>query len=107
MVIFAMGVLTVIQLNSTLAARMTYAGRTSAIVVLTHARLDSLESMPFDSITTGTATDTVSVQGLPYIRTADVSAFTGLVYAITVSMAPVTAGTGPSYSADSYIALTW
>lgn len=107
MVIFAAGVLMVIQLNSSLAARMIYAARTSAVVTLTHARLDSLESMPFDSLTASTSTDTVTVDGIRYVRTSTISSVTALLYSIDVSMAPSSAGAGPSYSASSFAAVAW
>lgn len=107
MVIFAVGVLMVIQLNSSLAARMSYAARTSAVVTLTHARLDSLESIPFDSLVASTSTDTLSVDGIAYVRTARVTLMTALLYSIDVSIAPASPGAGPSYSANSFAAVAW
>lgn len=107
MVIFALGVLMVIDLNASLAERMAYAARTSTIVVRAHERLDSLESMPFDSLSTGVTTDTLTIDGRPYQATTNVELITALLYTVNVTLAPVASGEGPSYTALSYVARPW
>ena len=107
MVIFAMGVLMVIQLNSSLADRMYYAARTSTVVALTHERLDSIESLPFDSVATGTTLDTVTVDGVVYRRQAVIKSITALLLSVDVTMVPIVSAAGPSYSAGSFIAQPW
>lgn len=107
MVIFALGVLMVIQLNASLAERMAYAAKTSRIVVVAHERLDSLESVPFDSLVVGTNADTVTIEGRSYQRTATISVVTALLYSIDVTVSPLVASEGPTYSAGSYAAQSW
>ena len=105
--IFAVGVLMVVQLNTTLGDQMAYAAKSSEIVVLAHERLDSLEALPFDSLTAGTADDTVTVAGTTYQVGSTVTLVTAILYAIDVTLQPMVAGEGPSYTAGSYSARAW
>lgn len=107
LVIFSLGVIMVLQLTGTLTRQMEYAAKTSELVARAQERLDSLEAMPFDSITVGTRQDTLTVRGTRYVRRSTVTSVTGLLRRIDVSMAPQTAGAGPSYSATSYAATRW
>lgn len=105
--IFSLGVLMVIQLATALSARMEYAARTSAIVARAQERLDSLETLPFDSLTLGTHVDTLTVRGVRYILSAQVTSVTGILRQLDVELAPVTSGSGPTYSTTSYAAAEW
>ena len=107
LVIFSLGVLMVIQLTTSLGKEMRYSAKASEIVVRADEQLDSLESLPFDSITAGTTLDTFSVAGTPYSRTVAITLMTGLLYQIDVTLAPVSSGDGPTYSATSYRANGW
>lgn len=107
LVIFALGVLMVVQSSGALTSQMRHSARSSEIVVRSHARLDSLESLPFDSLTVGTTVDTMTVVGLAYRRTTTVSRITAVLMELEVVMAPVGAGEGPSYTAASYAAASW
>lgn len=107
LVIFSMGVLMVIDLTEALSEQMKYAATTSELVVRAEERLDSLESLDFDSLTLGSTYDTLNVQGIVYQRTQTVSSVTGLLYQLQISLAPTTSGLGPSYSATSYSAAKW
>lgn len=107
LVIFSLGVIMVLQLTGTLTRQMEYAAKASELVARAQERLDSLEAMPFDSITVGTRQDTLTVRGTRYVRRSTVTSVTGLLRRIDVSMAPQTAGRGPSYSATSYAAARW
>lgn len=105
--IFSVGVLMVIRLTTTLARQMRYSGTDSELLVRAQERLDSLESLDFDSITAGTTTDTLTVEGTSYTRKVVVTAYTGVLYQIEVTLAPVTPGSGPTYSTTSYRAAIW
>lgn len=102
LLIFSVGVIMVLQLTGSLSRQMEYAAKSSQLVALAQERLDSLEAMPFDSITVGTRQDTVSVRGVSYVRRATVTSVTGLLRRIDVSMSPQTTGQGPSFTATSY-----
>ena len=107
LVIFSMGVIMVLDLTQALSEEMKYAATTSELVVRAEERLDSLEALPFASLSTGTKIDTLTVQGVSYKRTQSVSAVTGLLYQLQIDLAPLTTGLGPSYSATSYSAAQW
>ncbi|MDP2955511.1 MAG: prepilin-type N-terminal cleavage/methylation domain-containing protein [Longimicrobiales bacterium] len=97
LVIFSLGVLMVLKLTGALSKQMEYATKTSELVAMTQERLDSLEAVPFDSLSLGTRMDTVSVRGIPYVRTATISKITGILYQIDVTMAPTVAGGGAQH----------
>ena len=105
--IFSMGVIMVLQLTGALSRQMEYAAKSSELVARAQERLDSLEAVPFDSLSPGTRADTLSVRGIPYVRTATISRLTGILYQVNVTMAPTIAGRGPSISSQSYSARQW
>ena len=107
LVIFSVGVLMVLDLTRSLSREMRYAATTSELVVRAQERLDSLESLSFESLTVGTAGDTLTIEGVAYQRTVTISSVTGLLYQLDVTVSPVTAGEGPSYAATSYSAAHW
>lgn len=104
LVIFSLGVIMVLQLTRALSRQMEYGATSSELVVRAQERLDSLEALPFDSITVGTRSDTLTVRGIRYRRQFTVTAMTGLLRRIDVSVSPLTAGQGPSVSETSYAA---
>lgn len=107
LVIFSVGVIMVLQMTGALSRQMEYAAKSSELVVRAQERLDSLEALPFDSITVGTRQDTLTVRGIQYIRQATVTSVTGLLRRIDVSVSPLTSGAGPSVSSTSYAAAQW
>lgn len=107
LVIFSLGVLMVIQLSGALSAQMEYAAKSSELVARGQERVDSLEATPFASLTVGTNQQTITVRGASYRLTATVSTVTAVLKRIDVTLAPLTAGTGPSYSLTSYAAAKW
>ena len=106
LVIFSVGVLMVLRLTSALTAQMEYAATASELVVRTEERLDSLERMPFDSLVAGVTKDTLTIRGRTYVRTTTVSAVTGLLKELQVSLARAS-GSGPSSTVTSYAAAQW
>lgn len=106
LVIFAVGVLMVIQTSGALSNQMRHAARTSEIVVRAHEWLDSLEALPHSSLAPGTRTDTVVVGGIAYRRQAVLSRRTAVLMDITVTLEPVE-GDAPSYTASSHAAAYW
>ncbi len=106
LVIFAGGVLMVIQVSGSLSAQMERSAITSEIVVLGQARVDSLEAVPFASLTPDTIVTSFTIRGRPYyIRTA-IAAVTPILRQIDVDVEP-NAGSGPSYGTTSYAADNW
>ncbi len=96
----------VIQVSGALGIQIRYAAVQSEIVVLANERLDSLEAMPFDSLSAGLTADVTVVEGFTYGRSTEISKITPVLYLIVVTMTP--SGTGaPSYSATSYKSAVW
>ncbi|MHB1194146.1 MAG: type IV pilus modification PilV family protein [Longimicrobiales bacterium] len=107
LLIFSVGVIMVLQLTGALTRQMEYAAKSSELVARVQERLDSVEALPFDSVTVGTRQDTLTVRGTRYVQNATVTSVTGLLRRIDVSLTPQTTGAGPSYSATSYAASLW
>ena len=105
LIIFSLGVLMVLQLSRALGTQMSYAGATSQLAVLANERLDSLEATPFDSLTAGVTTDTVTIDGADYQRTVTIVSLTPLLARIDVSLSPT--GDGPSYAVTSFTSAVW
>lgn len=107
LLIFSMGVLVVLRLTVSLSARMEYAATASELGVRAQERLDSLESLPFDSLTLGTVEETLTIQGEDYVRRVVVTSVTGLVYQMQVTLEPADGEPGPRTTATSYAAAPW
>ena len=106
LVIFSAGVLGIMRVGSSLTTQLRYSGARSEIVVLANERLDSIESMPFDSITAGVSQDTATVQGWAYERTVTITDLTPVLARIEVSMER-TDSIGPSHAVTSYTSAVW
>ena len=96
----------VIQVSGALGMQMRYAGVRSEIVVLANERLDSLEVTPVPSLTAGTTTETVVVQGIDYQRVVVITPLTAVLARIEISMVP-TGGAGPTHAVVSYTSEVW
>jgi prepilin-type N-terminal cleavage/methylation domain-containing protein len=106
LVIFSVGVLMVMGTGSALTTQLRYSGARSEIVVLANAGVDSVEATPFDSLTSGSWDDTITVQGWSYERTLTVTLLTPVLGRVEVSLSPV-GDTGPSHSVTSYTSAVW
>lgn len=106
LVIFSVGVLMVMQVGGALTTQMRYAGARSELVVLASERLDSIEAMPFDSITGGTSQDIVTVQGWSYHRRVRVTLLTPVLARVEVDLVR-TDSAGPSHAVTSYTSAVW
>lgn len=106
LVIFAGGILMIMQVSGALTTQMRYAGVRSQIVALANEQVDSIESAPFDSITAGVSEDTVTVQGWSYRRRVSVTALTPVLARVEVELARVDS-LGPAHSVTSYTSAVW
>ena len=106
-VIFAGGVLMVLGLTGTLSTQMRWAGAQSEIVILAQQRLDSLETLPFSSLATGTVSETVTIQGDSYTLQTQITMVTAILLQLDISVSPGSGVTGPSYATTSYAADNW
>lgn len=106
LVIFAVGILMIMQVGGSLTTQMRYAGTRSEIVVLANERLDSLESVPFDSLVDGSSVDTIGVQGWSYLRRVIVTELTPVLARIDVEMVRADSA-GPGHQVTSYTSSAW
>ena len=107
LVIFSLGVLMVLGMTGSLSRQMDWAAVTSELVVKAHQRLDSLEAVPFSSLTPGSSDETFRIRGDSYVRTVSVTSVTGLMYQLDVSVGPADGAERPSYAVTSYQVATW
>lgn len=106
LVIFSAGILGIMRAGSALTTQLRHAGAWSHLVVLTDERIDSIQTMPFDSIVAGTVQDTLNVQGWTYERVVTVTDVTPVLARIEVSMRRTDSG-GPSHSVTSFTSSAW
>ncbi len=96
----------IMQVSGALTTQMRYAGVRSQIVALANEQVDSIESTPFDSLTAGSAEDTVTVQGWAYRRLVSVTTLTPVLARVEVELVRVDS-LGPSHSVTSYTSAVW
>ncbi len=106
LVVFAVGVLMVVNLTGVLSLQMRTAGVRSAVSVAVWTRLDSLQALPYDSLQEGTREDTLMILGRPYRRTEIVLRSTALVKEAQVTVQPI-GSTGPNQTASIFVLRPW
>ncbi len=106
LVIFSMGVLTVILLGGTLSVRMELAALRSELAVAGQERLDSLELVDYPNLTVGTSTSSASIRGETYTWSVTVSDSTAILRHVAVSAIPWS-GSGPSFSGSTFVDRSW
>ncbi len=106
LVVFSLGVLSVVQITGVLSELLERAGLRSEIVVVGQARLDSLELIPYASLTLGTTVDTLQLRGTEFVCTVTITQPSLLLRRIDSSIVPGTPP-GPSFSGSAYVPLVW
>lgn len=106
LVVFSLGVLSVAQMTGVLSVLLERAGVRSEIVVLGQAKLDSLELIPYASLTLGVAVDTLQLRGTEFVCTTTITQPSLLLRQIDFSVVPGTPP-GPSFSGSTYVQLDW
>lgn len=106
LVIFSLGVLSVIQLTGSLATEVENAAITSELVVLVQEGVDSLSTAGYEELETGADSDTLTIRGRLYRRTVTVTQFSPLLRKVEVALGP-DAEAGPSLDAVSFVSASW
>lgn len=106
LVVFSVGVLMVIGLTDALSDQMAAAGLRSKVAAAVHARLDSLQLVPYDSLAVGTVTDTIVFQGRVFYRRERILQTTPLVREVEVRVEPADGG-GPSLTSSAFVLRAW
>ena len=113
LLIFSVGVIMLLQLTTSLSRQLEYAAINSLITVEGQERLDSLGALAYSSLTVATNEATLTIRGVAYSRTESITqcpcasgSGSPLMRMIDVSLSPVN-GSGPSFSASTYMTDSW
>jgi Tfp pilus assembly protein PilV len=106
LVVFSMGVLLVLNLSGALSTQLNQSVLRSSVLVELQEVLDSMGNEHYDSLTVGTEQDTVWIRGLLFGRTKSVTQTHPITLEVTVSVQPLS-GSGPSYTASTFVLQSW
>jgi type II secretion system protein I len=106
LVVFSVGVLMVLGLTGVLSQQLTAAGLRSKVAVVVQNRLDSLQLVPYDSLSVGSLSDTVLIQGRAFNRTERVLQTTPLVREVEVTVEAAD-GSGPRIASSAFVIRSW
>jgi len=106
LVIFSAGVLMVLGLSDVLSRQLSNAAFRSKVAVAVQGRLDSLQLVPYDSLTMGTFSDTVILQGRTFNLTHRVLQTTPLVREVEVTIEAAD-GSGPGITSSAFVLRSW
>lgn len=106
LLIFASGVLLLLEVSDNISQQMEYAAISSEMVSEAEQHLDSLSATAYVDLALGETTDTLSVRGVVYDRTVIVTQYSPLLRQIDLTMVPRTAD-APSHSAHLWVADRW
>lgn len=109
LLIFAAGVLAIVNLAGSLAGQVEGAALRSEVVSMAQERIEELERLPYDSLLVGlgTGTRSLTIQGQSYTRTTVISFFNPRTVSLEVTVAPDAGGSGPSQTLISYAYEAW
>lgn len=106
LVVFSLGVLMVLNLTGAVSTQMNRAGLRSRVAVTLQNRLDSLQLVPYDSLTVGTVTDALILHGRSFNRTHRILQASALVKEIEVTVEAAD-GDGPDLTASTFVTVSW
>jgi prepilin-type N-terminal cleavage/methylation domain-containing protein len=106
LVVFSAGVLMVLGLTGVLSQQLNLAGLRSRVAVVVQERLDSMRLVPYDSLTLGTVSDTVMLQGRTFNRTLRVFQTTPLVREVEITVVGAD-GSGPRMTSSTFVLRPW
>jgi prepilin-type N-terminal cleavage/methylation domain-containing protein len=106
LVIFTMGVLSVVLVTDTLSVRMERAALRSELALVGQERLDSLELVDYVDLAVGTTTSSASIRGETYTWNVIVSDSTALIRHVAVT-GIASSGSGPSFSGSAFVDRPW
>ena len=107
LLVFSIGVIMLLQITTSLSARLEYAAISSLITAEGQERLDSLDALAYTSLAVGTDVDTMSIRGISYRLTQSISQFTALVRQADVVLEPLGSATGPTFEASIFSSGAW
>ena len=106
LVVFSLGVLMVMNLSGALAVRMNSAALRSRVAVTVQNQLDSLQVEPYESLGTGSSSETIVIMGESYTLTRVILQSTAVIREVQVTLEPVD-GSGPELTASTFVLRSW
>ncbi|NNM07138.1 MAG: prepilin-type N-terminal cleavage/methylation domain-containing protein [Gemmatimonadetes bacterium] len=106
LVIFSVGVLALLSLTGALSVQLNQAGKGTSVSAEVQTKLDSLQTLPYDSLFPGMAEDTVEFQGERFLVRYLVTQATPLMREVQVIVEPVD-GSGPELTASAFVSRPW
>jgi prepilin-type N-terminal cleavage/methylation domain-containing protein len=107
LLVFSIGVVMLLQITTSLSARLEWAALSSLITAEGRERLDSLDALAYTSLPVGTDVDTLTFRGVTYRRTQQITQFTALVRRAQVTIQPLGTANGPTFDASVFSSGTW
>ncbi len=106
LLIFAVGILVAVQLAGALSSQVETTALRAGVVSAAQQRLEEIDRLPYDSLSSGTDVDTTTIRGREFESTVTVSAFDTRIFAVEVVVEPLD-WSGPSHSLTSYVFGPW
>ena len=106
LLVFSVGVIMLLGITSSLAARLEWSALDSLVAAEGQERLDSLDAVAYGSLTVGSDVDTLTLRGIAYRRTQTVTQFTALVRRADLVIEPI-GGEGPTFEASVFSSGSW
>jgi hypothetical protein len=106
MVIFSVGVLMIMSLTTSLSSRFQSNTLRTTLSIVGQGRLDSIAALEYDSVSVGSAMDTLNVSNETYTCTMTVTQTDPVSRTVQVSLDPLD-GTGPRFDGTVYVARIW
>lgn len=106
MVIFSVGVLMILSMTTSLAARFQSNTLRTNLAIVGQGKLDSIAVLDYDSVSVGEATHQFVLNNQAYTCTMTTSQPDPVSRMVQVSLDP-TDGTGPVFDGTVYVARVW
>ena len=106
MVIFSVGVLMITSMTTSLSARFQSNTLRTHLTIVGQERLDSIAVLEYDSVSVGSAMDTLTISHETYTCTMTVTQTDPVSRMVQVSLDPLD-GTGPLFDGTVYVVRVW
>ncbi len=106
LVVFSVGVLLVVGLVGSLSTQMNRASTRGQVAVSVQNSLDSMQAVPYDSLSVGTVTSSLTLNGRAFTRTERVLQSSAVVRELEVTLS-ADDGQGPDLTASAFVSRIW
>ncbi len=102
LVILSLGILTILGLTGTLGRQMDRASLRGQVTIAVQNRLDSLQLVPYDSLSPGVVSDELTLNGRTFDRSHRILQVSAMVREVEVTVEPAD-GEGPSMTVSGFV----